>query len=158
MFGLQAPKLEAIVDPKDFWTPKQKNQILRLIAQFKKKFPQLRLAFLFTEVPAHHDFHLYAYWYCNVAPLGEDEQSEDRLWTILFAYDTKMHRMAVVPCYKIEPFVSDDQWDGLLLTTQSRWKLREIVGIKSFIALLRDCLTKNSERFKGGVKRASEAG
>ncbi len=145
--------MEAIVDPKDFWTTQQKKSILQSIARFQKKFPQLRLAFLFTDVPAHYDFHLYAYWYCNVAPLGPDEQTEDRLWTILFAYDTKMHRMAVVPCYKIEPFVSEDQWDTLLRATQNSWKLRDTCGIECFISLLRECLIDVSQRFKRVVNR-----
>jgi hypothetical protein len=153
LFGLCAPPLEAIVDTKGYWTVKQKLYILRLIARFQKKFPQLRLCFLFADIPAHYDIHLYAYWYCNVAPLGADEQPQDRFWTILFAYDSYRHRMAVMPCYKIEPFVSDDQWDTLLLSTQSSWKLRDTIGIKCFITLLRDCLIDASQRCKGSVKR-----
>jgi hypothetical protein len=155
MFGLQAPALAPIVDPKDFLAPRQKNRILPHIARFQKKLPQLRLCFLFTEVPAHYDFHLYAYWYCNVAPLGPSEKPEDRLWTILVAYDTNMHRMAVVPCYKIEPFVSDDQWDFLLRAAQTRWKIRETVSIEYFILLLRDYLSKASQRIRG--KRKDES-
>ncbi len=141
LFGLAAPPMESIVDPQNLFTTSEKKSFIRAISLFEKKFPQIRLTLLRTELPPRYDIKVFAFWYFNVAPLRSGEQAEDRMWSILLVQDPDNRRIAVIGGYLIEPFISADQWDALLFSLKNEWQnAGRSNALKCFIHKLSDIL------------------
>lgn len=141
LFGLSAPPMESIVDPHELFTASEKKSLGRTISRFEKKFPQIHLTLLRTELPLRYDIKVFAFWYFNVAPLRAGEQAEDRMWSILLVQDPDNRRIAVIGGYLIEPFISSDQWEALLLTLKNEWQnAGRSNALKCFIHKLSDIL------------------
>lgn len=110
------------------------------LSVMRRRFPQIHWCLLTISLPEHIRLRLFNFWLCNVSPAATTEDAEIRGWTILLTYDSAHDRMAITPCYQVEPLLADDEWEDLLTTVQSY--TREIDILRGYREFFRHAETK----------------
>ncbi len=75
---------------------------------FEKKFPQILLSVLVTELPAQHPVGEFAFWMANRARFSSVEKVETDNFDLLLTVDVASQKAALVTGYGLEPFVQEE--------------------------------------------------
>ncbi len=74
---------------------------------FEKKFPQILLSVLVTELPPESRVHEYAFWMANRARFSSVEKKENDNFDLLLVLDVIAKEAALTTGYGLEPYVSE---------------------------------------------------
>ena len=121
MFPLPLPPLRRLFDAADLWSKFEHGKIERRLKALERRFPQIRWSLYSMDAGDVANLRLFGFWLLNASPLAEGETEEQRAWTILVVFNGASGKVALVPGYGVEPWVSDDQWQRALSSMQERW-------------------------------------
>jgi hypothetical protein len=122
MFPGAAPAMEELMDTAQCWDEKQAKFLRDQIARMRKRFPQVHWCLLSIHGSEQMSMRLFNFWFFNVSPVTEAEEQEQRHWTILLTYEKTLGQFAVMPGYRLEAMLSDDEWYDLLNTLKVSWR------------------------------------
>lgn len=122
MFGGAAPAPLPVNDTARLWDERDLRLIRNARQRALRRFPQFRWSFCTVELPADTNLRLYGFWMLNVAPIREDESERDRFWTVLVLANVTDHRIAVVPAYAAELWLTNDMWDKAIEAMFPAWQ------------------------------------
>ncbi|MEP6821335.1 MAG: TPM domain-containing protein [Chthoniobacterales bacterium] len=82
--------------------------IRKKLRLFEKKFPQILLSVLVTELPAGSRVNEYAFWMANRARFSSVEKTENDNFDMLLVLDVVAKEAALTTGYGLEPYVSNE--------------------------------------------------
>jgi hypothetical protein len=154
MFPGSAPVLQEWMDQSSYWNRASRKKIMGWLALMRRRFPQIHWCLLTISLPEHVRLRLFNFWLCNVSPTATAEDAEIRGWTILLTYDSSHDRMAITPCYQVEPLLADDEWEDLLTTVKSYTRESGILhGYREFFRHAERKLMAASRRMNAIIDR-----
>jgi uncharacterized membrane protein YgcG len=96
---------------------KLKNRIQAI----ERRFPQLALQVVMHRFPDEHPFSMHVFWLFNAAAFaGEGNRGRDN-HGLLLAIDPTRGEAAIIPGYGLEPFLTHEAVDQLLLLASPAW-------------------------------------
>lgn len=92
----------------------ERKRALRVIHQVERRFPQLTVAAVLTEVPAQAPLSAYAFWLFNRGQLTSavEKGGDNRL--VMLLIDTGAAQAVTMPGYGLEPFVQETRLQSCL--------------------------------------------
>ena len=111
---------------------------------FEKKFPQILLSVLVTELPTGTRVNDYAFWMANRARFSSVEKKESDNFDMLLVLDVMAKEAALTTGYGLEPFVSEEVLRRVLEAMAAPLRKGDLPGgihaaIQALTARLREC-------------------
>lgn len=111
---------------------------------FEKKFPQILLSVLVTELPAGTRVNEYAFWMANRARFSSVEKKENENFDMLLVLDVVAKEAALTTGYGLEPYVSEEVLRSALEAMGGPLRKGDLPGgihacLQALTARLRDC-------------------
>lgn len=133
MFPLPLPPLQMVFDAADLWTTAEIGKMKKRLDRMQRRFPQIHWSIYSVDAGDVPNLRLFGFWLLNASPLAEGETEELRSWTILVIFNGASGKVALVPGYAAEPWVSDDQWQRALAEMSESWQAgKRWAGLKRF--------------------------
>lgn len=134
MFPGVPPQPQPVNDTAKLWDEEDLRVIQRACRRAMRRFPQFRWSLCTVALPEGTNLRLYGFWMLNVAPIREAESERDRFWTVLVLINIRDHRIAVVPGYAAELWLTNDLWDKSIEAMIPAWKAGAYgLAIRDFI-------------------------
>ncbi|MGC4015994.1 MAG: hypothetical protein QM755_15925 [Luteolibacter sp.] len=121
MFPHALPPLQGMLDAAGLWSGSEQSTIARRVKKIRHRFPQIHWSVCSVDATAIENLRLFGFWMLNASPLAEGETADQRAWTVLLLFNGATGKAALVPGYGVEPWLSDDQWQKLLLEMTVAW-------------------------------------
>lgn len=152
MFPIPLPPLGPMLDAAGLWTPSEHAAISRRVKVMGRRFPQIRWSVCSIDSEGIPNLRLFGFWMLNVSPLAAGETEEDRAWTILMVINAG--KVALVPGYGVEPWVSDDLWQRALREMSVPWAHGEYAAaIQRFFKAAEKTLTLGWKRMRRKLRQ-----
>ncbi len=118
--------------------------IRKALRLFEKKFPQILLSVLVTELPADSRVNEYAFWMANRARFSSVEKKENDNFDLLLVLDVVAKEAALTTGYGLEPYVSEEVLRGALEAMAAPLRKGDLpggilAGVQALTAKLREC-------------------
>ncbi|MEP6808956.1 MAG: TPM domain-containing protein [Chthoniobacterales bacterium] len=114
---------------------------------FEKKFPQILLSVLVTELPIGTKVNEYSFWMANRARFSSVEKTQNDNFDLLLVIDVVSKKAALVSGYGLEPYVSEEDLQDALQPTAAPLRAGKIAdGIRACIEALTAILREASAR------------
>ncbi|MES2660066.1 MAG: TPM domain-containing protein [Verrucomicrobiota bacterium] len=155
IFPEPAPPLLPILDAAGIFEDRDLRKIEGARDSLVRRFPQFQLKIFTVCLPSETRLSLFGFWLLNACPFHENETLEERAWTILLLINAETGQAAVVPGYAAEPFLSDDEWKGILATMSGPWQAgKPAEAVVRFFKSSHEQLDRAWKRF--GSRRAGK--
>jgi uncharacterized membrane protein YgcG len=113
-FGI-APMLERpISDSLEVLGSFARKKVARVIADLERRFPQVAVAVVLTEVPQQAPLAAYAFWIFNRSQLASAVEKGGANHLVLLLIDTQTGRAITMVGYGLEPFVQETHLQSCL--------------------------------------------
>ncbi|WP_461786286.1 TPM domain-containing protein [Prosthecobacter sp.] len=114
VFGI-APTLERpISDNSEVLGSFARKKVARVIADLERRFPQVAVAVVLTEVPQQAPLAAYAFWIFNRSQLSSAVEKGGGNHLVLLLIDTPTKRAITMVGYGLEPFVQETHLQSCL--------------------------------------------
>ncbi|OYV06507.1 MAG: hypothetical protein CFE26_05915 [Verrucomicrobiales bacterium VVV1] len=121
LFPQPLPPLQMVLDAAGLWTDAELLLIKGRIEKLQRRFPQFHWSLYSLDAGEVSNLRLFGFWLLNASPLSEHETEEQRAWTILMVFNGASGKVALVPGYGAEPWVTDLQWQQALQAMSEGW-------------------------------------
>ena len=143
-FGLVPRHSRYLSDRSQRLTLPEMQRLREELRLFEKKFPQILLSVLLTELPTNHPVHEYAFWMANRARFSSLEKTRSDNYDLLLVIDTASDMAALVAGYGLEPYVSEDDLQEVLQALARPLRAGDWAGgihacLEALISKLRQC-------------------
>lgn len=100
------------------------NRIKRRLERLRRRFPQVAPQVVMHRFPAEHPFSMHVFWLFNAADFaGASHRGRDN-HSLMLAIDPLRGESAIIPGYGLEPFLTSDALDRLLVLAGPAWQDR----------------------------------
>lgn len=111
---------------------------------FEKKFPQILLSVLVTELPAGSGVNEYAFWMANRARFSSVKKKENDNFDMLLVLDVVAQEAALTTGYGLEPYVNEEVLRSVLEAMAGPLRKGDLpggihAGIRALTTKLREC-------------------
>lgn len=114
VFGI-APTLERpISDNSEVLGSFARKKVARVIADLERRFPQVAVAVVLTEVPQQAPLAAYAFWIFNRSQLSSAVEKGGGNHLVLLLIDTPTKRAITMVGYGLEPFIQETHLQSCL--------------------------------------------
>lgn len=152
-FGGQWGEMDQITDATHFLRSQEKERLLDAIDAFEVQFPQFFPAFYIAELPEGTKLPEFALWLLNRVKVTMLDEPRDSEQAFLFVIDLTSRAMTVVPGYRAEPFVSENDLRELLEDASPYIEAGDLrQGLEKMMADLRTILRRNHRLLIKSIK------
>lgn len=128
------------------------KRVRRRREEITRRFPQVRLQVVFRHFSGDHPIALYAFWFLNLGPFSVATEKHGENHWVLLLVDPVSREAAITPGYGLEPFLSEEELDGLLVMAGDAWReKRWFTGTMTLLdgleALLERAARRSTEAF-----------
>ena len=150
-FGLVPRRSRYLSDRSGRLALPEMKGLRKALRLFKRKFPQILLSVLVTELPAGHAVGEYAFWMANRARFSSAENTQSDNLDLLLVIDAASDMAALVAGYGLEPHVSEEDLQRALAALSRPLRAGDWAGgihacLQALILTLRDCSTQAQKR------------
>lgn len=122
LFSESAPPLMPVLDAAGLWGPEELKVIEASREKLRRRFPQFKFHVCTVMLPEETSLPAFGFWLLNVSPMDVGETAEDRAWSVLFLIDVRSGNASVIPGYRAEPWISDDDWKKVMSACVAPWR------------------------------------
>ncbi len=122
MFPDPPPPLMPVLDAAGLWDAEDLKKIEAAREKLRRRFPQFNFHVCTVMLPEDTSLPAFGFWLLNVCPMYVGESEEERAWSVLFLIDVKSGNAAVVPGYRAEPWISDEDWKKVMSSCVAPWR------------------------------------
>jgi hypothetical protein len=153
---------EGVTDSTDALNAGEIKRLRRRLDEISRRFPQVRPHIVFRHFADDQPISLYAFWLLNIGPFSTATEKHGDNHHILLLVDPLSGGAAITPGYGLEPFLSDEELEGLLVMAEDAWReKRWLVGAMTLFdgleALLEQAARRTAEAFDRSVRQASSS-
>jgi hypothetical protein len=121
-FPYPPPPLMPVLDAARIWKGDEVHAIEIAREKLRRRYPQFRLHVCSVMLPAETSLPAFGFWLLNVCPLYVDETSEERMWVVLLLINAATGRVAVIPGYSAERWLTSVECVKALEAMAPAWK------------------------------------
>ena len=121
LFPLALPPLQMMLDAAGLWSDEEHERIRHRVERLRRRFPQIHWSLCSLDAGEVVNLRLFGFWLLNASPLSSHETEEQRAWTVLLLFNGASGKVALVPGYGVEPWLTDVQWQKALATMMEPW-------------------------------------
>lgn len=150
-FGLVPRHSRYLSDRSGRLTLPEMKVLRKALRLFEKKFPQILLSVLVTELPAGHGVEEYAFWMANRARFSSVEKTQNDNFDLLLLIDAASDMAALIAGYGLEPYVSEEDLQRALAALSRPLRAGDWAGaihacLQALSLTLRDCSVRAQKR------------
>ena len=143
-FGLVPRHSRYLSDRSQRLTLPEMKSLRHELRLFEKKFPQILLSVLLTELPTNHPVREYAFWMANRARFSSLEKTGSDNYDLLLVIDVASDTAALVAGYGLELYVSENDLAEVLQALARPLRAGDWAGgihacLQALVAQLREC-------------------
>lgn len=122
MFPDPPPPLMPVLDAAGLWNTGNLKAIEAAREKLRRRFPQFKFHICTVMLSEEISLPAFGFWMLNVSPMYVSETDEERAWSVLFLINAKDGNAAVIPGYRAEQWVSDEDWKKVVTASSGLWK------------------------------------
>jgi len=105
---------DGITDFTNTLRPRDEKRLFRTLRDFHRRFPQSRLAVIFSHFDPKFPLRAHLFWLFNTAPVSGEAAKQGENRDLLLGVDPGRHLAGLIVGYGLEPFLSQDALDHAL--------------------------------------------